>query len=154
MHAMKTLIDNKKAYFDFEVLDKYEAGIVLQGWEVKSIKTGKGSINGSFIKIFGGEAFLINAVFPTWKSGITHSPEEERKQRKLLLQKSQIKRIEAELKQTGITVVPLEIFENDGRLIKLTLGLVKGKKKFDKRQKLKDLDVQRRLEQDRKTYNF
>jgi len=154
MHPMRTLIDNKKAFFDFEVLDKYEAGIVLQGWEVKSVKTGKGSVNGSFIKIFGEEAFLVNAIIPNWKSGITHSTEEERRQRKLLLQKNQIKRIDLELKKKGITAVPLEVIENDGKMVKVVIGLVRGKKKFDKRQKLKEKDMQRRLDQDRKRFNF
>ena len=154
MHPMRTLIDNKKAYFDFEVLDKYEAGIVLQGWEVKSFKTGKGSVNGSFIKIFGDEAFLVNSIVPNWKSGEKHTPEQERRQRKLLLQKNQIKRINSELKQKGITAVPLEVIENDGKLVKVIIGLVRGKKKFDKRQKLKEKDLQRRLDQDRKRYNF
>ena len=154
MQPMRTLIDNKKAYFDFEVLDKYEAGIVLQGWEVKSLKSGRGSISGSFVKIFGNQAFLVNAIIANWKSGVVYSPEEERKQRSLLLQKNQIKRIDLELKKKGITAVPLEIYENEGKLVKVLIGLVRGKKKFDKRQKLKEKDMQKRLDQDRKQYNF
>jgi len=151
---MKTLIDNKKAYFNFEVQDKYEAGLILEGWEVKSLKTGRGSINSSYIKIKGSEVYLVNATIATWKSGFIKSPEEERKDRKILLNREEIKKINIKVKQVGITAVPLELYTNDKGIIKITVGVVRGKKKFDKRQKLKDEDMKRRIDQDRKKYNF
>jgi len=151
---MKTLIDNKKAYFNFEVLDKFEAGLILKGWEVKSLKSGRGSINGSYIRIKNEEAFLLNATIVSWKSGFKKSLEEEKQERKILLHRKQIKQINVGVKQAGVTAVPLEIYQNDKGIVKMTIGLVRGKKKFDKRQKLKEQDIERRIDQDRKKYNF
>lgn len=151
---MKTLIDNKKAYFNFEVLDKYEAGIILEGWEVKSLKSGRGSISGSYIKIKSNEIFLIGATIAALSTSISKSADEEKRDRKILLHKNQIAKILLEIKKSGITAVPLEIYSNEKGIIKIVVGLVKGKKKFDKRNKLKEEDIKRRLDQDRKKYNF
>lgn len=151
---MKILIDNKKAYYDFEVLDKYQAGIVLEGWEVKSLKFGRGSIGGSFIRIRSKESILSGASISSWKNGILKSNEEEKRDRKLLLKSNEIKRIEAMTKEKGLTVVPLEVYMDDRGLIKVNLGVVRGKKKYDKRSKLKERDIKRGIEQDRKKYNI
>jgi SsrA-binding protein len=151
---MKILASNKKAYFDFDILENVVAGISLVGWEVKSIKAGKISLNGAYIKIVDGEMYLENAVVPSLKYTANVSQHQESRKRKLLLTKRQISVLTANAKQPGNTIVPLEIVENDSGLIKVNIALVKGRKKFDKREKLKEKDVQKRINFERKKYNI
>ncbi len=151
---MKSLSSNKKAHFDYEVLDKIEAGISLFGWEVKSIKAGSMSLSSSFVIIRDGEVYIIDSFVPSWKSAPKESKEVENRKRKLLMTKSEIHSLEGKLKQTGFSAVPLEIYENEKGIIKVTVAVVRGKKRFDKRRKLKEKDLKRRVESERKQYNF
>ncbi len=151
---MKVLASNKKAYFDFDILENIVAGISLVGWEVKSIKAGKISLNGAYIKVLNGEMYLENAVVPSLKYTPNVSQHQESRKRKLLLTKRQISVLTANAKQPGNTIVPLEVVENDSGLIKVNVALVKGRKKFDKREKLKEKDIQKRINFERKKYNI
>jgi len=149
---MKILASNKKAYFNFDVLDSIEAGIVLEGWEVKSAKGGRISLSGSYIKIKLNELWLSGATIADYKFSLgLHIPDRERK---ILLHRKEILKLIAGTKQEGGTLVPLEILENDKKIIKIMVALVKGRKRFDKRQVLKERDVKKRLNFDRKRYNI
>jgi len=151
---MKVLASNKKAYFDFDVLDTVTAGINLLGWEVKSVKAGKISLAGAYIKNINNEMFLEGANIPMWKFASSSSKVDEKRRRKLLLTKRQIIVLAASAKQPGITIVPLEVIEDDRGLVKLNVALVKGRKKFDKRNVIKEKDIKRGIERDRKKYNI
>lgn len=152
---MKILASNKKAYFNFDILESFESGIVLNGSEVKSVKEGRISLAGSYIKIKNSEMFLLNTKIPQYKfSAIRLTEAEESRERKLLMHKKQIANLDTKLKQSGTTLVPLEVFTNDKSLIKVTVSLVKGRKKFDKRAKLKEKDMKRGVENDRKRYRI
>ncbi|MEO6728417.1 MAG: SsrA-binding protein SmpB [Candidatus Dojkabacteria bacterium] len=144
---MKVLINNKKAYFDYEVLDKVEAGIVLFGWEVKSLKNGNSNITTAFIRERNGELFLMGSRIGLLASSFVQEKLLETRERKLLLRKEQIRRLINDLKTSGRTIVPLQVYANDRGLIKLEVGLVKGKKKYEKRQKIKDRDMKKDMEQ-------
>ena len=133
---MTVYFNNKKARFDFEVLDEFEAGIELLGWEVKSIRAKTGNINGSWAKIRDGEIFLENLSLSPWK--FSQGMEQiERRSRKLLLHKQEIIRLESKTNEQNVTVVPLKIFTHRGK-IKCLLALGKGRKKHDKKQVLKE----------------
>lgn len=151
---MKVLASNKKAYFDFDILESVIAGISLYGWEVKSVKAGRISLNGAYIKIHLNEFFLDGAVVPSLKYSPKVSKVEESRQRKLLLTKRQIALLTASAKAAGNTIVPLEVLENEKGLVKVNIALVKGRKKFDKRQKLKEKDVKKQIDFERKKYNI
>jgi len=147
---MKVLINNKKAYFDYEVLDKVEAGIVLFGWEVKSLKNGNANITTAFIRERNQELFLMGSRIGLLASSFVQEKLLETRERKLLLRKEQIRRLIEALKTQGTTIVPLQVYTNDRGLIKLEIGLVKGKKKYEKRQKIKDRDMERDFNQQMK----
>lgn len=151
---MKVLASNKKAYFDFDILENVVAGISLVGWEVKSIKAGRLSLNGAYIKSQGSEMFLEGVSVQPLKYAQNSSKNETTRKRKLLLTKRQISLLSASAKQAGNTLVPLEIIENDKGLVKVNLALVKGRKKYDKRQKLKEKDQKRQINFERKKYNI
>ncbi|MFS8130697.1 MAG: SsrA-binding protein SmpB [Candidatus Dojkabacteria bacterium] len=144
---MKVLINNKKVYFDYEVLDKVEAGIVLFGWEVKSLKNGNANITAAFIRERNGELYLMGSRVSILASSFIQDKLLETRERKLLLRKEQIRRLIENLKTQGRTIVPLQVYANDRGLIKLEIGLVKGKKKYEKRQKIKDKDMERDINQ-------
>lgn len=151
---MKVLASNKKAYFDFDVLESVVAGISLSGWEVKSVKAGRISLNGAYIKIHDSEFFLDGSVIPSLKYSPLATKAQESRQRKLLLTRKQIALMSAKAKQAGNTIVPLEVLENEKGLVKVNVALVKGRKKFDKRQNLKEKDIQKQINFERKKYNI
>lgn len=142
------LLKNKKATFEYEILKKYEAGVMLSGPEVKSLRKGSGSFAGSFVKILSGEAFLINAqITPyTYADNQDYDP---KRTRKLLMKKSEIEELLAETAEKGRALVPLA-FILSGRHIKLELGLARGKKLHDKRAELKKRDLAREMARDGK----
>jgi len=150
----RTLVTNKKALFNFDIQDSYEAGLVLEGWEVKSLKNGNGSLDGSYLKEKNGEMFLIGSNVGLWKYGYNLEDQEQDRDRKVLLNKSQIQRLNKSSKEKGFTIVPVKIYENNRNLIKLDVALAKGKKNYDKRKKKKEKDLKRRVEEERKQYNF
>lgn len=134
--------NNPKANFDYEILETLEAGMVLKGHEVKSIKTGKVSIKGSYVKILGGEAFLIGATISPYQIKNTPEDYDPQASRKLLLSKKQISVLVGTSQTHGLTLVPLKLYDKKG-LIKLLIGIARGKKKYDKRETIKKKDVAR-----------
>ena len=148
----KINIQNKKARFLYEILDKYTAGIVLSGTEIKSIRSSKASIAESFCEFNEqGELFVVNMTVEEYKYGnyYNHRPKAERK---LLLNKKELKKLEKEVKNSGLTIVPLKLFINDKGFAKLDIALAKGKKLFDKRESIKDRDNKRNLDRVKKIY--
>lgn len=138
---MKVLLKNKKAFFDYQVEKKFVAGIVLLGKEVKSLRMKAGSLNGSFVKIIGGEAVLINAQISPYKFADNRDYDPKRT-RKLLLRKKEIYKFSFDLEKKGYTLVPLIIYL-DRNLIKIEIGLGKGKKTYQKKALLKKRDLER-----------
>ncbi|MAT90503.1 MAG: SsrA-binding protein [Flavobacteriaceae bacterium] len=146
-------IKNRKAKFQYELMDTYVAGIVLQGTEIKAIREGKASIAESFCEFNSkGELFVINMTVQEYShaSHYNHNPKSERK---LLLNKSELKKLYKEVKNSGLTIIPLLLFTNDRGLAKLKIALAKGKKQFDKRESIKDRDSKRRLSRIKKSFN-
>lgn len=132
---------NKQAYFHYEIIETYEAGIQLKGTEVKSLRSAKVSLQEAYIQIEGAEAFLKLMTIPVYKFGNIHNHEEKRV-RKLLLHKSEIERIERSLQQKGLTAIPLALYLKKG-LVKVKIGVGKGKKLYDKRETIKKRDLDR-----------
>jgi len=141
---MKIYSENKKALFDYEVLEKFQAGMVLFGQEVKSIKTGHINLSGSYVVINRAEPFLTGVKVPPYQPNNAGSGYDEDRQRKLLLNKKEINELIGKTKQKGFSLIPLKIYENNGR-IKLEFGLAKGKRKYDKKEKIKKRDVEREV---------
>ncbi len=139
----KTVSSNKKAYFDFTIFEKYTAGIVLTGTEIKAVRCGAINLKDSFIKIENFEAFLYNCHISPYDFGNRYNHEPLRV-RKLLLNKKEILKILNKQKQENYTIIPLEAFLSKGYL-KLEIALCKGKKLYDKRESLKKKDIQRNL---------
>ena len=145
---------NKRARFDYEISDTYEAGLVLSGQEVKSIKTGHISLNNSFVTLKSGvrvELNLINCHIPPYKYANIAAGYEPTRPRKLLLKKSEIKHLIGKIKEQGLTLVPIKVY-NKGGLIKLEFGVGKGKSKIDKRETIKKRETERKLQVLRKQY--
>lgn len=136
---------NPKANFDYEILETIEAGLVLEGHEVKSIKTGKVSIKGSYVKILNGEPFLIGATISPYQAANTPKNYDPHRSRKLLLSKKEISALIDTSQSHGLTLVPLKIYDKKGHL-KLLVGIARGKKKYDKRESIKRKDTQRAKE--------
>lgn len=146
-------IKNKRARFEYELLDKYTAGIVLTGTEIKSIRNSKASIAESFCEFNDrGELFVVNMHIDEYKYG-THFNHKPKAERKLLLNKRELKKLEKEVKNSGLTIVPLRLFINDKGYAKLEIALAKGKKLYDKRESIKKRDTNRRLDQIKKSFN-
>lgn len=139
---MSEYANNSKAGFDYEILETLEAGIVLKGYEVKSIKTGKVSIKGSYVKILNGEPFLVGATISPYQAANTPDDYDPQSSRKLLLSKKQISVLVGTSQAHGLTLVPLKFYDKKGR-IKLLIGIARGKKKYDKRETIKKKDVAR-----------
>ena len=145
------LIDNKKVYLKYEIIEKYEAGIELFGYEVKSVKNSAGSLDGSYVIIRGGEAYLINANITPYQVGNTPKDYDPRRNRRLLLTKKEIQEIATIVDRRGLTIVPLALY-NKNRKIKIEIGVGRGLKKYDKREILKKRDSQRDIERTLKSY--
>lgn len=140
-------IKNKKALFNYEVLETFEAGISLFGHEVKAIKSGRLNFTGSYISLRGGEAFLVGAsISPYQMSNLKGRDEnyEQTRPRKLLLSKKELKELSQTEHQKGLTIVPISMY-NKGNKIKLEIGIVRGKKRADKRETLKKRDADREI---------
>ena len=134
---------NKKAFHEYEILQKYEAGIMLLGTEIKSLRVHSANISDAYARIKKGELWLINSNIPAYKFGNlnNHAPLRERK---LLLHKAELKKIDTKLKDKGLTLIPLKLYLF-GAKAKIEIGIGKGKKSFDKREAIKKADVQRQL---------
>lgn len=145
-------IQNKRARFEYELIDQYTAGIVLTGTEIKSIRLGKASIAESFCEFNAqGELFVINMTIQeyAWGTRYNHRPKAERK---LLLQKRELRKLEKEVKNVGLTIVPLRLFLSDKGYAKLVIALAKGKKLHDKRETIKDRENKRDLDRIKKSF--
>ena len=140
---MKLITKNKRAFFDYEVLDSLEAGIVLTGDEVKSIKAGNISLAGSFATVHSGELFLANSHISTYKSAYIKDEEKEKRSRKLLVKSKELNKLVGEVSRKGTTLVPLKVYINSRGFIKIELGLCKHKKAESKKQALKEQDIRR-----------
>ncbi len=147
---MKVFAENDKAYFNYEFLDKFEAGIALIGTEVKSIRQGKVSIKGSYVVINDGEAYLVGANIPPYQPKNAPPNYNPERSRKLLLEKKEIDSLIGKSKESGIALVPLKFYAKNDK-IKLEFGIGKGKKKFDKREAIKKRDIKREIERELKT---
>ena len=141
---MPTLTKNKKAYHDYRILEEFEAGLVLNGQEVKSIREGRISLKGSYIVVREEEAFLIGVNIPPYQPKNAPEDYNPKRSRKLLLTKKQIKYLMGKSNERGLTLVPLKVYTKKG-LIKLKFGVCRGKKKWDKRKKIKDREIDRNL---------
>jgi SsrA-binding protein len=144
---MKTLAQNKKAFRDYEVLDRFEAGIALAGSEVKSIRAGRVSLKDSFVEVRDGEAFLLRCHVSPYEQAGAFNHEPERK-RKLLLHGREIHRLDQKVKERGFSIVPLQVLLTDKGLIKVEIALVRGRREYEKKQKLKERDIRREMDRD------
>jgi len=140
----KINISNKKAFFNYEILDKYIAGIRLQGTEIKSIRLGKASLVDSFCEFEGHELFVKNLNISEYVLG-THYNHAPRRTRKLLLERTELIKLKRAAVQKGLTIIPLRLFISEKGFAKLEIALAKGKKEFDKRDTIKDRDSKRDL---------
>jgi SsrA-binding protein len=147
----KINIQNKKAGFEFEIIDRYEAGIVLRGSEIKAIRNGGGSISEAFCLMRDGELFIKNMNIPEYSHGgyANHVPVT---MRKLLLRKRELEKIDSKIREKGLSVLPLRLFMSDRGFAKLEVGVGRGKKKFDKRDSLKEKDTKREVDRMLKKY--
>ncbi len=145
-----TIADNKKAFFDYHIEERYEAGMVLEGWEVKAIRANRAQIKEGYVVIRGAELFLIGAHISPLLSASSHIQPDPVRTRKLLLHAEQIKRLIGKVEQRGFTLVPLNLHYVKGR-VKCEIGLAKGKKLYDKRQTEKDRDWNREKSRLQKT---
>ena len=143
------LIEHKRVHFDFEILETIEAGIVLSGTEVKSLRARHGKLEGSHVVVRGGEAFLVGASIPPFQAKNAPKGYDPEYSRKLLLSREQIKELSQKADARGLTIVPISMY-NKGRLVKLSIGIARGKKKFDKREAIKKRDTERDIKRDLK----
>ena len=141
---MKIYSENKKGTFDYEIIERYEAGIVLFGQEVKSIKTGHINLSGTFVTIRAGEPFLVGVKVPPYQPNNAGADYAQERHRTLLLNKTDIDSRAGRSKEKGFCLIPLKVYDNSGR-IKLEFGLAKGKKKYNKKEKIKKRDVEREV---------
>ncbi len=142
---------NKKAFRNFEIVDKYEAGLSLTGSEVKSLRAAHVDLDGSYAKIEGGECWLVGAKIAQYEQAGIYNHEPTRK-RKLLLHKAEIAKIQVKLDQRGFTFVPLKIYFNDRGLAKAQVALARGKRQYDKRKTIAERDQKRDMERTMKRY--
>ncbi len=146
---MKILTKNKKAFHEYEILETFEAGIALQGTEVKSVKNGQINLRDAYVKIMNGEAVLINCHISHYEQG-NRANHDETRTRKLLLHKKEILKLASKVNEQGLSIIPLKVYLK-GNYVKLELGLARGKKAYDKRETLRrkeqEREAQRALKQ-------
>lgn len=138
----KYLAENKKAFFDYEILEKYEAGIVLFGHEVKAVKNGNISLKGAYVTFHNGEPFLIGAHVGRYKQAgglVGYDPE---RSRKLLLKKKEIGYLSAKYEEKGLTILPIKVYIKHSK-VKIEIGVGKGKRQFEKKEKIRERDIER-----------
>jgi len=152
---MKVFSENKKAYFNYQILEKFEAGISLIGQEVKAIKMGRINLAGSYVVLRNEEVFLIGANIPPYQPKNAPPDYNPERLRKLLLKKSEIKYLIGKVKEKGLTLIPLKVYTNKGKMtsgrIKLEFGIAKGKRKFDKRELIKKREMDKEIRKELKS---
>lgn len=139
------LVSNRRATHDYEILETFETGIVLQGTEIKSIRNNGATLQEAYVKVLKGEVWLVGCNIAPYRFGNIHNHEEKR-DRKLLLHKREINRLKVATQEKGLTVIPLAFYLKQGR-VKVRIGLAKGKKTIDKRADIKERDEKRRMQQ-------
>ena len=142
---MKTLANNKLARFLYAVVETLEAGLVLLGTEVKSVKAGNMSLKGAFVTMRGGEAYLTNATIPPWQVKNAPADYDPTRSRKLLLNKSELKHMIGSKQAKGLTIIPIRVYTKGPR-IKIEIALARGKRKHDKKQQKKEKDLERDID--------
>ncbi|TSC56835.1 MAG: ssrA-binding protein [Parcubacteria group bacterium Greene0416_79] len=145
------LLLNKKASFNYEFLDKLEAGIELLGFEVKSLRKKQGSLEGAYAIVRGGETFLVNVFIPPYQSKNTPKEYDPRRHRRILLTKKEIAELTGAESKKGLTIVPISVYTK-GRKIKVEIAVARGKKKYDKREKIKRREAEREMRRTLKSY--
>ena len=141
---MATLVDYRKARFNYEILETFEAGIELFGFEVKSLKKGQGSLDGAHVLVRGREAFVVGMLVPPYQEKNTPAEYEPRRNRRLLLARKEIGRLASLEDGNGLTLVPISVYTK-GPLVKVSVAVVRGKKRFDKREAMKKRETDRTL---------
>lgn len=141
---MNELVKNKKAGFNFELLERYEAGVELLGTEVKSLRGGQGKLEGAHVVVRGGEAYLVGASIPPFQKANAPKDYEPERVRRLLLKNKEIIELFTESEKKGLTIVPIRWY-NKGRVLKLEIAVARGKKKHDKRDSIKERDTKREI---------
>ena len=149
---MKIIVQNKKALFDYEIVHKVEAGVVLTGDEVKSLRAKRGSLNGSFATVKGNELFLLNCNIPTYSHAYMKDDDTVTRTRKLLLHRKELNKLIGEISQKGVTVIPLKIYFNEKGLVKIELGVGKHRKAEGKKELLKERDINRETQRELKNH--
>lgn len=142
--ATKDLATNRRAFHDYEILDTFEAGLVLLGTEIKSLRANGGSLQEAYVRVLRNELWLIGASIAPYRYGNIHN-HEERRDRKLLMHNWEIERLHKDVQQKGLTIVPLALYLKQGK-VKLKIGLAKGKKAADKREAIKERDEKRYIQ--------
>ena len=143
--SIKPIATNRKAFHEYAFVDKIEAGVVLSGTEVKSLRTNGCSLGDGFVRLRGGEAWLVNVRIPPYERGTFFSQHEPDRDRKLLLHAKEIARLAGTLQEKGLTLIPLRAYFKRG-IVKVELGLGRGKKTHDKREAIKEREVRREIE--------
>lgn len=146
----KVITLNKKAFHDYEISTKYEAGIVLSGTEIKSLRLQKGNIQDAYARIKNGEVWLFNSNIPEYKFG-TYNNHNAQRDRKLLLHSNEIKKLRTKLQDKGFTLIPLKLYFS-GPYVKVELGLARGKRQYDKREAIKKEESKRQLKRLKQSY--
>jgi len=141
-----TIATNKRAFFDYQILETYEAGIELKGYEVKSIKTGRINLAGSYAVLKNNQVWLINADVPPYQPKNTPSDYDPKRSRRLLLRKTEIKGLIGQIQEKGLTLVPLKVYTKN-RKIKIKIGLAKSRKKVDKRELIKKRESKKEIKE-------
>ncbi len=141
---MSILVDNRKAHFNYEIIERYEAGIELAGFEVKSLKSGKATLVGAYARLRDGQVYIVGMQISPYQVGNTPKDYDSTRSRKLLLNKKEIKELEEIDNKKGLTIVPLSLYSK-GRRIKVELGVARGKKMHDKREAIKRRDLNREM---------
>ncbi len=150
----QTVARNKKAYHDYEILDSYEAGVVLKGSEVKAIREGRVNLKDSFVRIIKGEAFLLNAHISHLETAHSHYRPDERRDRKLLLHSREITKLHEKTTKDGLSIVPTSLYFNHKNFVKIKIALARGKKLHDKREDLKRRTANREAQTAMKNHLF
>jgi SsrA-binding protein len=151
----RVLYTNKRGLRDYTVVDKLEVGLVLQGWEVKSIKDGRINMQGSYVYYNDkNQLVLTGVIVPSWSSGKDQTEAEQKRDRLLLAHRRETDKLVGLAKRPGYTLLPSELYVNDRGMIKLQLVVVKGKKKHEKRQKIKERDIERQMQRELKGKSF
>ena len=144
MKTKNLTFNNKRVYFDYEILEKIEAGIVLHGTEVKSIRDGKISINGTFCVFVENELFIKNSDIAIYDEG-SYNNHETKRDRKLLLHRKELKRLKKRIEEKGLTIVPIRVYCNEKNIFKIEIGIARGRKSKDKREYIKDRETKKEM---------